>query len=492
MLFSSYEFVILFLPLAVAVHYYLSRSHEQNWSLIWILVVSLFFYGWWNPVYLMLLLFSISMNYGIGTTISNKTHRKESCRPWLISGVVLNLGLLAYFKYGNFFLDVANDIAGSEGEQLSIVLPLAISFFTFQQIAFLVDSSRGNVKRIDPLRYAVFVSFFPQLIAGPIVHHSEIFPQLSDKKREADTAQIGLGLSRFAMGLFKKVMIADQLGHFVTLVFDQPASVEFSAMDYSVSLFAFSLQIYFDFSAYSDMAIGLGQMFGIKLPENFNSPYKASNIIDFWRRWHMTLSRFLKNYLYIPLGGNRRGEVRRYLNLMITMVLGGFWHGAGWQFLIWGFLHGLYLGINNFWRRFSVSRFLLPPVGRALSVIITFAFVSFAWLFFRANSLDQAIGIIDVITTSEDFSFGSDFLLILAGSEWHSLFAWAGSYWLLYVLLGLLAWVLILPNCQELLENPDKTSRWSFTPFRAIIVSSTLFVSILGLGTSDEFLYFQF
>lgn len=492
MLFSSYEFVLLFLPLAVVVHYYLSRAQEQYWSLIWILLVSLFFYGWWNPIYLVLLLFSILMNYGIGVTISGKLHRKQPCRMWLVSGIIFNLGLLSYFKYSNFFLSVASGIAGLDNGQWSVVLPLAISFFTFQQIAFLVDASQGKVQRIDLLRYAVFVSFFPQLIAGPIVHHTEIFPQLTEKKSSVSTEQISLGLSRFAMGLFKKVLIADQLGHFVTLVFDQPATVEFSALDYSVSLLAFSLQIYFDFSAYSDMAIGLGKMFGIQLPENFNSPYKARSIIDFWRRWHITLSRFLKNYLYIPLGGNRKGRVRRYSNLMLTMVLGGFWHGAGWQFLFWGGLHGLYLCINHFWRKFSNLSDEFSHTKQTLQVALTFAAVTIAWLFFRSNSMGQAIDIIQTLLFSGNFSLGPNFQLILAASPWQPWFSWLGTHWILMVLISLMLWVFLFPNCQQLIEAQDKAKGWELSTPRALMVSCLLVFSLFGLGSSDAFLYFQF
>ena len=345
MLFSSVEFIFLFLPTVAAVYFGLAHLMGRRTALAWLIVSSLVFYGFWNPPYLALLVGSIAGNYFLGQTLA-----RRASKPLLGLGVAFNLGLIAYFKYADFFIGNAGTLFGAELPAADIVLPLAISFFTFQQIAFLVDVYQGKVDDPDFLHYALFVSFFPQLIAGPIVHHSEVIPQFrSEKAFHPNWSGLWAGLAIFLVGLQKKIVLADGIAAYANSVFDGAAATAPTFFPAWIGALAYTFQLYFDFSGYTDMAIGLALIFGITLPLNFDSPYKAVNIIDFWRRWHMTLARFLRVYLYVPLGGNRKGQPRRYVNLMVTMLLGGLWHGASWTFVFWGGLHGAYLAINHAW-----------------------------------------------------------------------------------------------------------------------------------------------
>ncbi len=348
MLFNSYTFIFLFLPVTLVGFYLIGGRGNYRVAVSWLVGASLFFYAWWNPAYLGLLLGSILFNYALGILLSAKKRNKK-LKFVLIFGIAGNLCLLAYFKYYNFFVDNINWVFSSSHTVENILLPLAISFFTFQQIAYLVDVHRGQARECDFLHYCLFVTFFPQLIAGPIVHHKEILPQFSKKEiYRVSYKAIAIGLTIFSIGLFKKVMIADNMATYVSPVFSgAEQGIKLTFFEAWGGSIAYSLQIYFDFSGYSDMAIGLARMVGIILPLNFHSPYKAKNIIEFWSRWHMTLSRFLKDYLYIPLGGNRKGKLRRYTNIMITMLIGGLWHGAGWVFIMWGALHGFYIVLNH-------------------------------------------------------------------------------------------------------------------------------------------------
>ena len=309
----------------------------------------------------------------------------------LVAGIAANLGLLGYYKYANFFVDNLNALLGNNLILETIILPLAISFFTFQQIAYLVDAYRGETHEYSFLHYALFVTFFPQLIAGPIVHHHEMLPQFARSTIYRLKAEhLAVGLTIFTLGLFKKVVLADGVAVYATPVFNAAeAGTALTFFEAWGGALAYTFQLYFDFSGYSDMAIGLARMFGIRLPLNFNSPYKATSIIDFWRRWHITLSRFLRDYLYIPLGGSRKGEARRLTNLLITMLLGGLWHGAGWTFVLWGGLHGCYLVVNNIWRKWRASRGHLhsTPVGRFFAWLLTMLAVIVAWVPFRAEGM---------------------------------------------------------------------------------------------------------
>jgi alginate O-acetyltransferase complex protein AlgI len=393
MLFSSYTFLFQFLP-AVVLAFAAARRHSPRAGILVLVAASLFFYGAWRPIYLLLLLASIGVNFSLGFWMENP-HRRRSIG---LLGVTLNLALLCYFKYTNFVFDSIGAVTGVPMPLVDVVLPLGISFFTFQQIAYLVDVMRGAPVERDVVSYTLFVSFFPHLIAGPLVHHAQMIPQFKRGPTSRSAVLAARGMAIFAAGLFKKVVIADNLTQFVSPVFahlDAGGGVT-SSWAWLATL-SYTLQIYFDFSGYSDMAIGLALLFGIRLPVNFRSPYKAASIVDFWRRWHITLSRFLRDYLYIPLGGNRLGQLRRYLNLMLTMLLGGLWHGAGWNFLIWGGLHGLYLCINHLWSAGrGVNPKRKPPVtstqrfGAVLSWALSFFAVVIAGVFFRAHTLAGA------------------------------------------------------------------------------------------------------
>src|SRR6201988_5278831 len=404
MLFSSFAFLFQFLP-ATILAFAAARLHSPRAGIIVLVAASLVFYGAWRPVYLLLFLGSVVINFMLGLAMEKPERR----RAVGLCGVTLNLAVLGFFKYANFLLDTLRDVSGAPLPHLDIILPLGISFFTFQQIAYLVDVMRGARVERDIVSYTLFVSFFPHLIAGPLVHHAEMIPQFKRGRTGRSAVLAARGLAIFAAGLFKKVVIADNLAQFVSPVFahlDAGGGVTTSWA--WLATLAYTLQIYFDFSGYSDTAVGLALLFGIRLPVNFRSPYKAASIIDFWRRWHITLSRFLRDYLYIPLGGNRLGEQRRYLNLLVTMLLGGLWHGAGWNFLVWGGLHGLYLCVNHLWQGWrggkasTFAKGMLPKefaVGgiakkgialKGCSWAITFFAVVIAWVFFRARTFAGA------------------------------------------------------------------------------------------------------
>ena len=390
MLFNSYEFIFVFLPITFFIYFYLNHKRLTEASKGFLVCSSLFFYSWWNVAYLPIILSSMVFNYVIGRSL-NKTCKDKSKgfskKSILIFGIVFNLSLLGYFKYTDFLIENFNLAFSSDADLLHLALPLAISFFTFQQIAYLVDSYRQETKEYDFLNYALFVTFFPQLIAGPIVHHKEMMPQFAKTRNKVKNYRnIAMGLFIFSIGLFKKVVIADTFAGWATAGFDVATTLNlFEAWATSLS---YTFQLYFDFSGYTDMAIGLALLFNIRLPVNFNSPYKATNIQDFWRRWHITLSRFLRDYVYIPLGGNRKGGFRTYNNLMATFVLGGLWHGAAWTFVFWGFLHGLALIIQRLWSKLGIK------LWTWLAWLITFNFVNITWVFFRAKEWDDAVKVL--------------------------------------------------------------------------------------------------
>jgi D-alanyl-lipoteichoic acid acyltransferase DltB (MBOAT superfamily) len=391
MLFNSYEFIFLFLPIMFFGYFYLTSRRLIIGSKVWLVLGSLFFYSYWNVLYLPLILASMLVNYAIGSSMPKFDKARRGKRPtrkqMLIAGILFNIGLLGYFKYTDFFLENFNGLFGASIPLPHIALPLAISFFTFQQIAYLVDSYRNEAKEYDLLNYAVFVTFFPQLIAGPIVHHKEMMPQFSSKwNMVKNYRNIALGLFIFSIGLFKKVVIADTFAQWATQGFDHaPVLNLFEAWATSLS---YTFQLYFDFSGYTDMAIGAALLFNIRLPINFNSPYKARSIQDFWRRWHITLSRFLRDYVYVPLGGNRSGRYRTYGNLFATFLIGGLWHGASWMFVIWGALHGVAMIIHRIWQALGFR------LWGWLAWLVTFNFINVTWVFFRAESMDDALKVL--------------------------------------------------------------------------------------------------
>lgn len=388
MLFNSYEFIFLFLPITFFVYFYLNTKRLIEASKAFLVFSSLFFYSWWNIIYLPLILGSVLFNYIIGVSLSKRSdHTQISKKQLLAFGIIINIFLLGYFKYADFFIHNVNYISNTNFPTLGLVLPLAISFFTFQQITYLVDSYKKETKEYGFLNYAVFVTFFPQLIAGPIVHHKEMMPQFANVRNKVKNYKnIVLGIFIFSIGLFKKVVIADTFALWATHGFDVANTLNiFEAWATSLS---YTFQLYFDFSGYTDMAIGAALLFNIKLPINFNSPYKALNIQDFWKRWHITLSRFLRDYVYIPLGGNRKGKYRVYSNLLATFLIGGLWHGAGWTFIFWGFLHGVAMAVHRVWKELNFT------VNKYLAWFVTFNFLNASWVFFRAKEWEDAIKVL--------------------------------------------------------------------------------------------------
>jgi alginate O-acetyltransferase complex protein AlgI len=504
MLFSSYTFLFQFLP-ATVLAFAAARRHSPRAGILVLAGASLFFYGAWQPVYLLLLLASVAINFGLGLRMEDPLRRRATGT----FGVALNLAVLCYFKYTNFILDSLNALTGAPLPFVNIILPLGISFFTFQQIAYLVDVMRGAKVERDIVSYTLFVSFFPHLIAGPLVHHAEMIPQFKRGRTGRSSVLAARGLAIFAAGLFKKVVIADNLAQFVSPVFahlDAGGGVTTSWA--WLATLAYTLQIYFDFSGYSDMAIGLALLFGIRLPVNFRSPYKAASIIDFWRRWHITLSRFLRDYLYIPLGGNRLGEQRRYQNLLVTMLLGGLWHGAGWNFLIWGGLHGLYLCINHLWQAWhggkaAVSaKGLLPKgIAKRFSWAITFFAVVIAWVFFRARTF---AGAWQMLAGLFGFEAGSSAYASPGILRLMDLPLLVGEPLLLLIGCGAVALALAialgLPNVPQLFgyreyrRAPERASRLRWRPNAAwaVVSALALAISLFGMWQRLEFLYFQF
>ncbi len=492
MLFNSYEFIFAFLPITFFIYFYLNHKRLTIAAKGFLVFASLFFYSWWDIVYLPLILSSILFNYLIGTTLSksnednkiglNKSFSKKSI---LVFGIVCNVALLGYFKYTNFFLENFNGIFESNIPLQHIILPLGISFFTFTQIAFLVDAYRNEVKEYDLVRYMLFVTYFPHLLAGPILHHKEMMPQFANLKNSVvNYRNIAVGLFIFSIGLFKKVIIADTFAVWANAGFDTVTTLNFFEA-WATSL-SYTFQLYFDFSGYTDMAIGISLMFNIKLPVNFNSPYKALNIQDFWRRWHMTLSRFLRDYIYIPLGGNKNGNFRTYVNLMATFVIGGFWHGAGWTFLFWGFLHGLALCIHRMWTKLGFKMWTW------LAWFITFNFVNVAWIFFRAKEWDDAIKVLGGMFSlnnivlpnflSSKFLFLSiygikfgEFIKSIRGDN--LTFFWIMSAFIL---------ILFFKNSME------KWKEFRTSLFNFLITMILLIVSLGVANEFSEFLYFNF
>ncbi len=521
MLFNSYAFLLLFLPVVLCGYFLIGRRHQRA-AALFLALASLFFYGWWNPKYVPLLLISVAVNYAAGTVTARAASRGaiRTAKWAMIAGITFDLMLLGYYKYANFFVENVDALSGAGWTIGTIILPLGISFFTFTQIAFLVDTYKGLAREYNFVHYALFVTYFPHLIAGPILHHKEMMPQFAVAANYRPHAMnFAVGFTIFFVGLFKKVGVADNIATYVAPVFDAAGRGEvLTFFDAWGGALSYTLQLYFDFSGYSDMAIGLSRLFGITLPVNFNSPYKATSITDFWRRWHITLSRFLRDYLYIPLGGNRHGSLRRYLNLFITMLLGGLWHGAGWTFVVWGGLHGFYLAVNHAWQavRKPWQRANAAPsfTGRILGLMLTFVCVVVGWVFFRAVSFDGALlqlramaGMSGVVLPGALASrLPVDLVASMraVGFEFGAIgqfFQWPGqAFWIAVPLAS--CW--LLPNTQQVLaayrpvlepvQASSQSIRLAWTPnFRwAAAIAIIAVVSLLSMNRVSEFLYFQF
>jgi alginate O-acetyltransferase complex protein AlgI len=478
MLFNSYPFIFLFLPITLFGYFAFGRLGNLA-PVIWLALASLAFYSFSNWQFVALLLASIAFNYGIGYLLIERSLAPASRFAVLTVGVAGDLIVLGIFKYAGFLAANLNALF-STGITLHVLLPVGISFYTFTQIAFLVDAYRGNVARYALPHYALFVTYFPHLIAGPILHHKDMIPQFERAETKRPDAHLILcGLMIFAIGLFKKTGLADGIQPLVATAF---GSGNPSFDQAWIGALAYTFQLYFDFSGYCDMAIGISLMFGIFLPLNFNSPYKATSIVDFWRRWHMTLSQFLRDYLYIPLGGNRHGRILRYVNLMITMLLGGLWHGAAWTFVMWGALHGFYLCINHAWSNYGPSASpRLAPLAKLASFILTFLAVVVAWVFFRADSMAQAQFILSSMADPTHITFGRGemadfgFLAVFAALAWFA------------------------PNTQEIMGYDHRSRRvgealgaWRMRPLLIYATATVLAFGILGIAQHSEFIYFRF
>lgn len=489
MIFNSFQFIFLFFPISFLIYRYTIKKN-YNLAIISLVVSSLIFYGWWNPRYLILIITSILCNYCIAKTIQNKKLMPRKRKYLLILGVSLNLFVLGFYKYVDFIISNLNHIPTINLKEANIVLPLAISFFTFQQITYLVDSYKEEIENHNFLYYCLYVTFFPQLIAGPIVHHKEVLPQFINKQPQHLTSDdVAKGLMLFVIGLSKKVILADTLAQIANPVFNTSELGEaISFLDAWKGALAYSLQLYFDFSGYSDMAIGIALFFGIVLPVNFNSPYKAKSIIEFWRRWHITLSRFLRDYLYIPLGGNRKGALYRYRNLFITMVLGGLWHGAGWNFVIWGSIHAGYLCVNHFWNNIMKDENTQKSPTKItvyISQFTTFIFVVFAWIFFRAKTFSSAIIILkSMCTVSNTYPTN----LLFHNTLWE------------YITIGF-SFLIVFgsPNAYEIIRCPKLHYSGAKPPikykWRHIVTTALFFIISLLLVLTiqkPEFLYYDF
>ena len=477
MLFNSYVFMLAFLPLTLLGYFLLGRLPERiQLNKLFLVLASFLFYGYNNPHYVPIIVLSILVNYALSQMML-RCKRKAIRLPLMLLGLGLNLGVLFYFKYHDFFCENWNKAFGTSFVMNNLMLPLGISFFTFQQLSYVIDSYKRTVPRYNILDYALFVTFFPQLVAGPIVLHSEIVPQFADtKNRHFNFDNFAPGLYAFALGLFKKVVVADTFGIAVEAGFADALSLN-TAEAWFIAI-GYTLQLYFDFSGYCDVATGVGLMFNIKIPLNFNSPYKSLNIREFWQRWHMTLSRFLTTYIYFPLGGSRKGLVRTCINLMIVFLASGLWHGAGWLFLLWGLMHG---AASVLYRLLRKQYDALHP---ALQWLMTFCFVIIAWVFFRATSLNDALAIVKSMLM---MNFGP------IRDSITSAFELPGGFRSGYNAVFMMIWyVLSLFSCLGMRNTYEKAMDFKPTLLNSFSTVILILYCVLSLSGVSVFLYFNF
>lgn len=486
MLFNSYEFIFFFLPVTIVVYFFLNKLKLTLASKAWLVFTSLFFYAWWNPIYLPLIFLSMVFNYVFGTVMArlNRNSRGEAFRKMvLVLAIGGNLALLGYFKYMDFFITNINYLTKDQFQLLHIILPLGISFFTFTQITYLVDTYKDVAKEYSILNYFLFVTFFPHLIAGPIIHHKEMMPQFDRlKNKKFNYRNVAQGLFLFSLGLFKKVIIADTFNIWSVQGFENSAAL--TTIEAWATSLSYTLQIYFDFSGYTDMALGLALMFNIRLPINFDSPYKSLNINEFWRRWHITLGRFLGDYVYFPLGGSRCGHSRTYCNLMATFVVCGIWHGAGWTYCLFGFLHGAAMVGHRAWRLCNLR---MPKI---LAWFLTFNFFNLSLVVFRAKDWNEALTVLKgmfflngtVLPSSLEFNWLSSLGFKFGNYLQHIN---GNDSTILMIIVSLFVCV-YFRNSNELV-NTFKP-KWHMALFTAIMV----FVAIINIDKTKIFLYYNF
>ena len=460
MLFNSYEFLLLFLPVVVAGYFVANRWQLGN---VFLVGASLFFYAYWRPEFIWLLVASIAANFLVGHGIMQRRARGQPTKGMLVAGIAFDLLLLAYFKYANFFAANAADLFGIPEPHLDVILPIGISFFTFTQIAYLVDAHHGKAKEPNLVNYSLFVTYFPHLLAGPILHHREMMPQFADTaNKRANFENMARGLTLLAIGLGKKVLIADTLSPSVGEAFATGHSLTFG--DAWLATLSYTMQIYFDFSGYTDMALGMALMMNIRLPQNFDSPYRQRNLREFWRHWHMTLMRFLRDYVYIPMGGSKRGEAFTAFALVATFALGGLWHGANWTFIWWGVANGVGLVVVRWWSKAGIA---LPFI---IAWAINFLAIMFGWVFFRAPDMSTA------------------------GSIFESLFGMKGFEGVSTVVepytMSILAIACIIAAMPRNSNRIAEELRFGW-PMQ-VAVSLLLAAGILSVGNPTEFLYFNF
>lgn len=507
MLFNSYIYLLLFLPLSV-LGYTLFRQRSSESSLLWLNLCSFFFYGWWNPAYLPLLLGSVTVNFYLGKQLS-ACKDTPPAKYWLAAGIVLNLCLLGYFKYTDFALANLNILLGTEFHPSGIILPLAISFFTFNQIAFLVDASEGIAEEYRFNHYCLFVTFFPHLLAGPIVHHRELIPQFSQANKAHDQYQLwAIAITVISFGLFKKVIMADSMGFYADQVFNgATAGANMNTTDAWIGTLAFTLQMYFDFSAYCDIAYGSALLFGIQLPQNFLSPYKSASIIEFWKHWHMTLTRFITSYVYTPLLRNTQGGItfkKAMVMTFISMVLVGLWHGAGWNYIFFGALHGLMLVINHLWRSLSFYKKTAAITGyHTVSIILTFVLVMLSLVLARVDSLSTAFVLYQHLFSFHEWQWTHNLhqpVISDLARQFSIEMNPMGK--ILPLLILMLGWIFLMPNLQQVMKNqpyainhiPQPSTRLVWQPnYRwATLTVLALAAALMGTHETGNFIYFQF
>lgn len=500
MLFNSYIFLLGFAPVALIGFFLLGRLNAR-FAAGWLAAMSIVFYGWWNPRYVPILLLSIAINFLFGRLIDAcRADQAVRRKLLLVVAVTIDLTALAYFKYADFLIVNLDALTGLDLALAHVVLPLGISFYTFTQLAYLVDTYRNKATEKDVLHYILFVTYFPHLIAGPIIHHKDVMPQFAKPATyRFDRDRFAIGMVFLILGLFKKCFLADGVAAYAGPVFDAAEHGQaLTAWQAWGGALAYTFQLYFDFSGYSDMAVGLSLMLNVKLPFNFDSPYKATSISDFWKRWHISLSTFLRDYVYIPLGGNRSGEGRRLRNLMLTMLIGGLWHGAGWTFVIWGGLHGLYLVINHRWS--ALRGRIGGPAGRIEVVagsLLTFFAVVIAWVFFRATSFQGATTMLSGMAGLN--AGGSSTASVFAGTRDALIQTWTWCVALFTV-------TTLLPNSQQFVarwvsdrpsigvEVRDTGAATWVRPGAglALALGGLAALALMNLSRPSEFLYFNF